>query len=266
MSRNVFWIQQEGGSCYQIQSVSLCFLLVYWNHWYWEISMRIVYWFLLTYPCGAGVAVWSSICALFWLEPPLRSWVLFSWVCLYMLLHLLPCSFLKPFVLLFCRFSVWLLCVLGSVFPSLVHLVSCIPSYCLIGTCSFGLRKILLHFAWKYCLCLWPGILPLPLILLFVDLVFSWYLRFIGCFLPGFLKVEHSLGWGVHFFCFVLLPESLPSTTRCWWGLPLRVLSDFLRFSLQFFFSSAWALFSDSISTFTSWAFSSVSFHFFAFS
>lgn len=173
MSRNVFWIQQEGGSCYQVQFVSLCFLLVYSDHWYWEISMRIVYWFLLIHPCGPGVVVWSSTCALFWLEPPLRNWVLFSWVCLYVLLRLLPCSFLKPFVLLFCGFSVWLLCVLGSVFSSLFHLVFCVLSYCLIGTSSFGLGKILLRFAWKYCLCLWPEILPFPLFLLFVDLVLS---------------------------------------------------------------------------------------------
>lgn len=82
------------------------FLLVHWDHWCWEISMGIVYWFLLSYPCGAGVVVWSSIRALFWLEPPLRSRALFSWICFYMLLHLLPCSFLRPFVLLFCRLNV----------------------------------------------------------------------------------------------------------------------------------------------------------------
>lgn len=120
-----------------------------------------------------------------------------------------------------------------------VYLMFCMLLLPWIGTSFFKLRKISYVILLKIC---WPGFLLL-LFLLYVDLAFSWYLRFPRCFVPGVFFFSLSFLWPRYPFilsCLQCLKFSLPSLIFCWWGLPLSFL--FLNFSfpapsvLVFFF------------------------------
>lgn len=69
---------------------------------------------------------------------------------------------------------------------------------------------------------LWPRVFLL-VNLLSIVLVFSWVLRFPGCFVPELLFLNLAFHLQVLLFCFSPDPIS-------WWDFPVRFLFDFLSF------------------------------------